>query len=264
MGKGPGGHRDDRTRDAGRHRAAAGPPDPAPGAPVAPAHQSAAPQPARGPDLGTSWPGSRRPTRGAVGSRTVLRGALRPYRRRGRRRRARGSSRTPRRPQRPPLKDVRAPTAPSVARWLAGHGLAAEAARAEVAPGHSGTRPTGNAPTLAELLGDEHLRAVARPRRPRGVRRSPSATAPRSRARAGSPRAARKSERGLIQYVTRAMVRTSPLVPLHRGRHRRAGPGRRRPGRGALRRRHAVPGPGPGHAGLRPRRPPPGHGRRRC
>src|SRR5439155_20897973 len=64
--------------------------------------------------------------------------------------------------------------------------------------------------TLATLLGDENLRralALAAP--------DLYAESERYRASAGTgrpvPAHARKAERGLLQYVTRAMVRTSPL-----------------------------------------------------
>ncbi|MFF9349102.1 lantibiotic dehydratase [Streptomyces sp. NPDC014734] len=98
---------------------------------------------------------------------------------------------------------------PAVAQWLAARNNRA-ALREEVAHAYApaADRERG---TLADLLDDEDLNrslALVSPEVYEESRRYRSAVA----AGASLSARARKSERGLIQYVTRAMVRTSPLA----------------------------------------------------
>lgn len=100
-----------------------------------------------------------------------------------------------------------APT-PSIARWLAARNER-QRCRDEIARCYPDAAERERT-TLATLLGDENLGrslALAAP--------EIYAESERYRASAGTgqpmPAHARKAERGLLQYVTRAMVRTSPL-----------------------------------------------------
>ncbi|MFE9451713.1 hypothetical protein [Streptomyces sp. NPDC006739] len=101
------------------------------------------------------------------------------------------------------------PSTPSVSAWQQAAELRRRL-RQEVAR-HYGQAAGRERRTLAGLLGDEHLRrslALVSPEvyeeseRYRAALAGPGELSARSR----------KSERGLIQYVTRAMVRTSPLA----------------------------------------------------
>lgn len=100
-----------------------------------------------------------------------------------------------------------APT-PSVARWLAARETR-QHRRDEIARCYPDAAERERA-TLAALLGDTDLRCALAVTAPELY-----AESERYRALAGSglpmPTHARKSERGLLQFVTRAMVRTSPL-----------------------------------------------------
>jgi hypothetical protein len=100
------------------------------------------------------------------------------------------------------------PDVPSLARWSAARDRR-EAARAGVAAGYpdAAERERG---TLATLLGDEHLRASLALLAPEVAQEADRYRGTLAAGRSLSARA-RKSERGLLQYVTRAMVRTSPL-----------------------------------------------------
>jgi hypothetical protein len=98
--------------------------------------------------------------------------------------------------------------APSVARWLAARDQR-QRCRDEIArcyPDAAGRERV----TLAAMLGDENLRCAL-------TLAAPEVYAEAERYRAAVtegqpvPAHARKAERGLIQYTTRAMVRTSPL-----------------------------------------------------
>ncbi|WNM34721.1 hypothetical protein RKE30_32300 [Streptomyces sp. Li-HN-5-11] len=107
-----------------------------------------------------------------------------------------------------PLKDGPVPT-PSVSAWR----RAAErrARLREEAARHYEQAADRERRRLAELLGDEHLRrslALVSPEVYEESERYRVAVTGPGRLSARS----RKSERGLIQYVTRAMVRTSPLA----------------------------------------------------
>ncbi|MQY12500.1 hypothetical protein SRB5_26340 [Streptomyces sp. RB5] len=97
---------------------------------------------------------------------------------------------------------------PSVARWLAARDER-QRLRDGIAAGYEEAAERERA-TLAGLLGDENLRGALATTAP-----DLYADAERYRTLAGSgrpvPASARKSERGLLQFVTRAMVRTSPL-----------------------------------------------------
>ena len=98
--------------------------------------------------------------------------------------------------------------AESVARWYAARDRR-QRCRDEIADAYpdAAERERG---TLARLLGDDDLRCALAMAAPEVY-----AEAERYRALAESgkpmPASARKAERGLLQYVTRAMVRTSPL-----------------------------------------------------
>ena len=102
------------------------------------------------------------------------------------------------------------PDAPvdSVARWLAARDHR-QRCRDEISRGYPGAAERERA-TLASLLGDDDLRCALAMTAPEIY-----AESERYRALAGTgrpmPAGARKAERGLLQYVTRAMVRTSPL-----------------------------------------------------
>jgi hypothetical protein len=97
---------------------------------------------------------------------------------------------------------------PSVARWLAARDQR-QRCRDEIVRCYSDAAERERA-TLATLLGDENLRCALALAAPELY-----AESERYRASAGTghpmPAHARKAERGLLQYVTRAMVRTSPL-----------------------------------------------------
>ncbi|GAA2625400.1 hypothetical protein [Streptomyces vastus] len=101
------------------------------------------------------------------------------------------------------------PTKPSVSEWL----QATEQRRRlrEEVTHHYEQAADRERQKLAELLGDEHLRrslALVSPEVYEESERYRAAVAGPGRLSARS----RKSERGLVQYVTRAMVRTSPLA----------------------------------------------------
>lgn len=100
------------------------------------------------------------------------------------------------------------PDVPSLARWSAARERR-EAARAGVVAGYpdAAERERG---TLAALLGDEHLRASLALLAPEVAQEADRYRGTLAAGHTLSARA-RKSERGLLQYVTRAMVRTSPL-----------------------------------------------------
>lgn len=97
---------------------------------------------------------------------------------------------------------------PSVALWLAARDQR-QRCREETARSYLDAAERERV-TLAALLGDENLRCALALTAPEVL-----AESERYRALAGSsqpvPADARKSERGLLQYVTRALVRTSPL-----------------------------------------------------
>ncbi|WP_406331814.1 lantibiotic dehydratase [Streptomyces sp. NBC_00203] len=137
-----------------------------------------------------------------------------------------------------PVKDV-PPTAPSVSGWLRAtelrRGLREEVARRYEQAADRERR------TLAKLLGDEHLRrslALVSPEVYEESERYRAAVAGPDRLSARS----RKSERGLIQYVTRAMVRTSPLARFTAVGIARPGPGGVDPGEVRFEGATAFPG----------------------
>src|ERR1035438_7610894 len=119
---------------------------------------------------------------------------------------------------------------PSVARWLAARDQR-QRCRDEIARSYPGAAERERA-TLATLLGDENLRCALALAAPEVLAESeryralagggqpgpaagvlPGLGPPRAGAGGAQPvpADARKSERGLLQYVTRALVRTSPL-----------------------------------------------------
>lgn len=111
---------------------------------------------------------------------------------------------------RAPRKESGTPAArtPAVARWLAAH-QERERLRGAVAEGYAAASDRERA-TLARLLGDDDLLrslALVAPEVHQEAERYRTAVQGPGKVSART----RKSERGLIQYVTRAMVRTSPL-----------------------------------------------------